>query len=51
VSDTLASRLGQMRDAVPPVVVSRLGTEAAALGAAGQVIQRIMADPAALLNT
>jgi predicted NBD/HSP70 family sugar kinase len=48
---TLTSRLGQMRDAVPPVVVSRLGTEAAALGAAGQVIQRVIADPAALLQS
>ncbi|GAA1268640.1 sugar kinase [Planotetraspora silvatica] len=51
VAATLTSRLGQMRDAVPPVVVSRLGTEAAALGAAGQVIQRVIADPAALLQT
>ncbi|GAA4590060.1 ROK family transcriptional regulator [Planotetraspora phitsanulokensis] len=51
VTATLTSRLGQMRDAVPPVVVSRLGTEAAALGAAGQVIQRVIADPAALLQT
>ncbi|GII53812.1 sugar kinase [Planotetraspora thailandica] len=50
VAATLTSRLGQMRDVVPPVVVSRLGTEAAALGAAGQVIQRVIADPAALLQ-
>jgi predicted NBD/HSP70 family sugar kinase len=50
VADTLASRLGQMRDGVPPVVVSHLGTEAAALGAAGQVIQRVIADPAAALH-
>ncbi|MEU6407696.1 ROK family transcriptional regulator [Microbispora sp. NPDC046933] len=51
VADTLKVRLGQMRGAVPPVVVSRLGAEAAALGAAGQVIEQVMADPAALLHT
>ncbi|GIH62305.1 ROK family transcriptional regulator [Microbispora siamensis] len=50
VADTLKARLGQMRGAVPPVVVSRLGAEAAALGAAGQVIEQVMADPAALLH-
>ncbi|GIH27472.1 sugar kinase [Acrocarpospora phusangensis] len=49
VTETLQSRLGQMRVSVPPVVVSRLGFEAAALGAAGQVIERVIADPAALL--
>ncbi len=51
VADTLKARVGQMRGAVPPVVVSRLGAEAAALGAAGQVIEQVMADPAALLHT
>ncbi|MEN3537887.1 ROK family transcriptional regulator [Microbispora sp. ZYX-F-249] len=50
VADTLKAHLGQMRGAVPPVVVSRLGAEAAALGAAGQVIEQVMADPAALLQ-
>ncbi|MBX6168913.1 MAG: ROK family protein [Thermobispora bispora] len=50
VEDTLKARLGQMRSTVPPVVVSRLGAEAAALGAAGQVIEQVMADPAALLQ-
>lgn len=50
VAGTLAARLQQMRGAVPPVVVSRLGTEAAALGAAGQVIQQVIADPAAILH-
>ncbi|MEZ0076414.1 ROK family protein [Planotetraspora sp. GP83] len=50
VAGTLASRLGRMRATVPPVVVSRLGSEAAALGAAGQVIQRVIADPAASLQ-
>jgi predicted NBD/HSP70 family sugar kinase len=51
VAQTLQSRLGQMRVSVPPIVVSRLGFEAAALGAAGQVIERVIADPAALLQT
>ncbi|MFG1860677.1 ROK family transcriptional regulator [Microbispora bryophytorum] len=51
VTDTMKARLGQMRGAVPPVVVSRLGAEAAALGAAGQVIEQVMADPAALLHS
>jgi predicted NBD/HSP70 family sugar kinase len=50
VSSTLAARLGEMRDTVPPLVVSRLGSEAAALGAAGQVIEQVIADPAALLH-
>ncbi|GGO12618.1 hypothetical protein GCM10010116_25350 [Microbispora rosea subsp. aerata] len=50
VADTLTARLGQMRGSVPPVIVSRLGAEAAALGAAGQVIEQVMADPAALLQ-
>jgi predicted NBD/HSP70 family sugar kinase len=50
VSETLESRLGQMRQVVPSVVVSKLGPEAATLGAAGQVIQQIIADPAMLLQ-
>ncbi|WP_067185710.1 ROK family transcriptional regulator [Microtetraspora niveoalba] len=50
VTETLAARLGEMREVVPSVEVSRLGAEAATLGAAGQVIQRIIADPAGLLN-
>ncbi|GAA1019734.1 sugar kinase [Acrocarpospora pleiomorpha] len=50
VTQTLQSRLGQMRVSVPPIVVSHLGFEAAALGAAGQVIERVIADPAALLQ-
>lgn len=50
VTGTLAARLQQMRGTVPPVVVSRLGTEAAALGAAGQVIQQVIADPAGTLH-
>ncbi|WP_066934642.1 ROK family transcriptional regulator [Microtetraspora fusca] len=50
VTETLAARLGEMREVVPSVEVSRLGTEAAPLGAAGQVIQQIIADPAGLMN-
>ncbi|MFF3668537.1 ROK family protein [Microtetraspora malaysiensis] len=50
VTGTLTARLGEMREVVPSVEVSRLGTEAAPLGAAGQVIQQIIADPAGLLN-
>ncbi|MFC0866338.1 ROK family protein [Sphaerimonospora cavernae] len=51
VTGMLAARLGQMRGAVPPLVVSQLGTEAAALGAAGQVIQQVIANPTASLHT
>ncbi|WP_067137752.1 ROK family transcriptional regulator [Microtetraspora malaysiensis] len=50
VTETLTARLGEMREVVPSVEVSRLGTEAAPLGAAGQVIHQIIADPAGLLN-
>lgn len=47
--ETLRKRLGQMRARVPALVVSRVGADAAPLGAAGQVIQRIIADPGAFL--
>lgn len=50
VAETLGSRLRQMRQAVPSVVVSQLGPEAATLGAAGQVIQQVIANPAVLLQ-
>ncbi|GGK73940.1 sugar kinase [Sphaerisporangium melleum] len=46
---TLHRRLGQMRARVPAVVVSQVGADGASLGAAGQVIQRIIADPGAFL--
>jgi predicted NBD/HSP70 family sugar kinase len=46
---TMRRRLGQMRARVPAVVVSKVGADAATLGAAGQVIQRIIADPGAYL--
>jgi predicted NBD/HSP70 family sugar kinase len=46
---TMRKRLGQMRARVPALVVSQVGADAATLGAAGQVIQRIIADPGAFL--
>ncbi|WP_066360577.1 ROK family transcriptional regulator [Herbidospora mongoliensis] len=48
VAETIGGRLAQMRATAPPVEVSRLGSEAAALGAAGQVLETVVADPAAL---
>ncbi|MER7362820.1 ROK family transcriptional regulator [Nonomuraea wenchangensis] len=50
VKDGLGARLGQMRGAPPPLVVSGIGADAAVLGAAGLVIQRILADPAQALG-
>ncbi|MGV9773652.1 ROK family protein [Streptosporangium sp. NPDC003464] len=47
--DTMTARLAGMRHAVPELTVSRLGGDAASLGAAGQVIHRIVADPGAHL--
>ncbi|GGL55917.1 ROK family transcriptional regulator [Planomonospora parontospora] len=49
VRETTAARLAAIRDAVPDLAVSRLGGDAATLGAAGQVIHRIIADPVAHL--
>ncbi|AWS47983.1 ROK family transcriptional regulator [Streptosporangium sp. 'caverna'] len=45
VHETMTARLAMMRHAVPELTVSRLGGDAATLGAAGQVIHRIIADP------
>ena len=45
VETTLAARLGQLRRSVPVVAVSHLDGEAATLGAAGQVLQQVIADP------
>jgi predicted NBD/HSP70 family sugar kinase len=45
VHETMTARLARMRRAVPELTVSRLGGDAATLGAAGQVIHRIIADP------
>ncbi|MEV0613793.1 ROK family transcriptional regulator [Nonomuraea sp. NPDC050404] len=50
VSQGLRARLGQMRGTPPALVVSGTGGDAAVLGAAGSVIQRIIADPAQLLG-
>ncbi|GAA3076144.1 ROK family transcriptional regulator [Streptosporangium carneum] len=49
--DMLTARLAGTRQAVPGLGVSRLGGAAATLGAAGQVIHRIIADPGAHLTT
>ncbi|WP_248963062.1 ROK family transcriptional regulator [Sphaerisporangium perillae] len=46
---TMHRRLGQIRARVPALVVSQVGADAAPLGGAGQVIQRIIADPGAHL--
>ncbi|MER6575904.1 ROK family transcriptional regulator [Nonomuraea sp. NPDC001023] len=48
--DVLAARLGQMRGTPPALVVSANGADAAVLGAAGLIIQRIVADPADVLG-
>ncbi|MFV2179413.1 ROK family protein [Actinomadura sp. LOL_016] len=45
----LADGPGSLRRAVPPVEVSALADGAAVLGAAGLVIERLLADPAPLL--
>ncbi|GAA4182030.1 ROK family transcriptional regulator [Streptosporangium oxazolinicum] len=49
--ETMTSRLGVMRRAVPELTVSRLGGDAATLGAAGQVIHRVIANPWSHLAT
>ncbi|HEX4815069.1 MAG TPA: ROK family transcriptional regulator [Nonomuraea sp.] len=50
VGEALESRLGPMRGTPPPLVVSGIGADAAVLGAAGLVIQRVLADPAQVLG-
>jgi predicted NBD/HSP70 family sugar kinase len=45
VESTLSARLGHLRRSVPVVAVSHLDGEAATLGAAGQVLQQVIADP------
>ncbi|WP_149258753.1 ROK family transcriptional regulator [Actinomadura sp. K4S16] len=45
----LAAGLGSLRRGAPPVEVSGLAEGAAVLGAAGLVVQRVIADPALLL--
>ncbi|MEU5266769.1 ROK family transcriptional regulator [Amycolatopsis sp. NPDC021455] len=46
VSEVLAARLGGLRGAPPALSASRLGGDAATLGAAGRVVHRVLADPA-----
>ncbi len=48
-ADTMASRLRRMRGSVPNLIASQVGPDAATLGAAGSVIMRVIADPAAFL--
>ncbi|WP_026214199.1 ROK family transcriptional regulator [Nonomuraea coxensis] len=50
VTDGLGARLAPMRGTPPPLVVSGIGADAAVLGAAGLVIQRVLADPAQTLG-
>jgi predicted NBD/HSP70 family sugar kinase len=46
VSEVLATRLGGLRGTPPALTASRLGGDAATLGAAGRVVHRVLADPA-----
>jgi predicted NBD/HSP70 family sugar kinase len=50
VSEVLATRLGGLRGTPPFLTASRLGGDAATLGAAGRVIHRVLADPAPFLT-
>ncbi|MGI5202029.1 hypothetical protein ACQEU6_10670 [Spirillospora sp. CA-108201] len=45
----LAEGPGSLRRGVPPVEISGLAEGAAVLGAAGLVVERVIADPALLL--
>ncbi|MFF1612602.1 ROK family protein [Amycolatopsis sp. NPDC058278] len=49
VSEVLTTRLGGLRGTPPVLTASRLGGDAATLGAAGRVIHRVLADPAPFL--
>ncbi|MEA5367814.1 ROK family transcriptional regulator [Amycolatopsis sp., V23-08] len=49
VAGVLAARLGGLRAAPPVLTASRLGGDAATLGAAGRVVHRVLADPAPFL--
>lgn len=49
LQDVLAGGSGSLRRGVPPVEVSGLAEGAAVLGAAGLVVERVIADPALLL--
>ncbi|GHG01384.1 MULTISPECIES: ROK family transcriptional regulator [Amycolatopsis] len=50
VSEVLAKRLGGLRGTPPFLSASRLGGDAATLGAAGRVVHRVLADPAPFLT-
>ncbi len=50
VSEVLSARLGGLRGAPPVLSASRLGGDAATLGAAGRVVHRVLADPAPFLS-
>lgn len=49
VGAVLAERLGALRPAPPALVPASTGPDAAVLGAAGRVLRRVLADPAAHL--
>ncbi|MEU7790241.1 MULTISPECIES: ROK family transcriptional regulator [unclassified Amycolatopsis] len=50
VTDVLTTRLGGLRGAPPVLTASRLGGDAATLGAAGRVVHRVLADPAPFVS-
>ncbi|VVJ20504.1 Xylose repressor XylR (ROK family) [Amycolatopsis camponoti] len=50
VSEVLSARLGGLRGAPPVLSASRLGGDAATLGAAGRIVHRVLADPAPFLT-
>ncbi|MFI7636795.1 ROK family protein [Nonomuraea sp. NPDC049400] len=50
VAEGLGGRLGQMRGTPPALVVSEIGADAAVLGAAGLIIQQVIAEPAQILG-
>ncbi|WP_262379943.1 ROK family transcriptional regulator [Nonomuraea sp. PA05] len=50
VTEGMRARLGQMRGTPPALVVSGTGGDAAVLGAAGSIIQKILAEPAQMLG-
>lgn len=50
VVEGLGTRLGHMRGTPPALVVSGIGADAAVLGAAGLIIQQVIAEPAQMLG-
>ncbi len=50
VAEGLGARLGHMRGTPPALVVSGIGADAAVLGAAGLIIQQVIAEPAQMLG-